>query len=212
MARLTVFFKDKAIHSDLFDNGVIHIGRDETNDLTIDSLAVAPAHAALVIRDGSCIIKQLNDDFPLIVNRVKIKECHLNNNDTISIGKHDIVYNTTEPAPEQVRHITANNKDSKPIDDDKAGAHPLITVANLQVMDGPNIGKILLLKNAMTRLGHSGSGLVVISRRKEGYFIAALENKSQITVNNQPLDDNSLKLSNNDVIVIDSTSLQFFLC
>lgn len=210
MARLTVFFKDKAIHSDLFENGVIHIGRDETNDLTIDSLAVAPAHAALVIRDGSCIIKQLNDDFPLIVNRVKVKECHLNNNDTISIGKHDIVYNTTESASEQVRQITASNKDTKPIDH-KAGVHSPITFANLQVMDGPNIGKILLLKNAMTRLGHSDSGMVVISRRKEGYFIAALENKNQITVNNQPLNDNSLKLSNNDVIVIDGTSLQFFL-
>jgi pSer/pThr/pTyr-binding forkhead associated (FHA) protein len=211
MARLTVFFKDKAIHSDLFENGVIHIGRDETNDLTIDSLAVAPAHAALVIRDGSCIIKQLNDDFPLIVNRVKVKECHLNNNDTISVGKHDIIYNTTESASEQVRQNAASNKDSKPMDH-KTGAHQPITAANLQVMDGPNIGKILLLKNAMTRLGHSGSGMVVISRRKEGYFIAALENKSQITVNNQPLDDNSLKLSNNDVIVIDGTSLQFFLC
>jgi pSer/pThr/pTyr-binding forkhead associated (FHA) protein len=210
MARLTVFFKDKAIHSDRFEDGVIHIGRDETNDITIDSLAVAPAHAALVIRDGSCIIKQLNDDFPLIVNRVKVKECHLNNNDTISIGKHDIIYNTTEPASEQVRQIIASSEDTKPIDH-KTGAHTPITVANLQVMDGPNIGKILLLKNAMTRLGHSGSGLVVISRRKEGYFIAALENKSQITVNNQPLDDNSLKLSNNDVIVIDGTSLQFFL-
>jgi FHA domain-containing protein len=211
MARLTVFFKDKAIHSDLFENGVIHIGRDETNDLTIDSLAVAPAHAALVIRDGSCIIKQLNDDFPLIVNRVKVKECHLNNNDTISVGKHDIIYNTTESASEQVRQNAASSKDSKPTDH-KTGAHPPITAANLQVMDGPNIGKILLLKNAMTRLGHSGSGMAVISRRKEGYFIAALENKSQITVNNQPLDDNSLKLSNNDVIVIDGTSLQFFLC
>jgi hypothetical protein len=211
MARLTVFFKDKAIHSDLFENGVVHIGRDETNDLTIDSLAVAPAHAALVIRDGSCIIKQLNDDFPLIVNRVKVKECHLNNNDTISIGKHDIIYNTTEAASEQVRQITASNKDTKPTDH-KAGAHPAITAANLQVMDGPNIGKILLLKNAMTRLGHSDSGMVVISRRKEGYFIAALENKTQITINDQPLDDNSLKLNNNDVIVIDDTSLQFFLC
>jgi hypothetical protein len=207
MARLTVFFKDKAIHSDLFEECIVHIGRDKTNDLTIDSLAVAPVHAVLVIRNDSCVIKQLSEDFPLIVNHVKVKECHLNNNDTISIGKHDIIYNTTESAAEQIRHIDTTDKDAKPT----SGVHAPMPVANLQVMDGQNIGKILLLKNAMTRLGQSGRGMVVISKRKEGYFIAALENKDQITVNNKPLDDSSLRLNNHDVIVIDNTTLQFFL-
>ncbi|TAK63666.1 FHA domain-containing protein, partial [Methylobacter sp.] len=96
MAKLTVFFKDKAIHSGLFENGIVRIGRDETNDLTIDSLAVAPAHAVIVIRDADYTIKQLNDEFPLIINGEKIKTCNLNNNDTISLGKHDIIFNTTE--------------------------------------------------------------------------------------------------------------------
>jgi len=71
MAKLTVFFKDKAIHSGLFEHGIVHIGRDETNDLTIDSLAVAPAHAVIIIRADDCTIKQLNDEFPLIVNGKK---------------------------------------------------------------------------------------------------------------------------------------------
>jgi len=210
MARLTVFFKDKAIHSDLFENGIVRIGRDNFNDLTIDSLAVAPIHAVLTIRDDSCIIKQLNDDFPLIVNHVKVKECHLNNNDTISIGKHDIIYNTTETATEQIRHISMTNKDAKSINR-KGGIHAPLPVASLQIMDGQNIGKILLLKNAMTRLGQSDSGMVVISKRKDGYFITALENKNQITVNSKPLGDDSLKLDNHDMIVIDNITLQFFL-
>lgn len=208
MARLTVFFKDKAIHSALFENGIVHIGRDETNDLTIDSLAVAPAHAALVIRDTDCIIKQLNDDFPLIVNHEKVKECHLNNNDTISIGKHDIIYNTTE-STEQLRHSDSSAGNSLNREEDSAYAP--IPAANLQIMDGQNIGKLLPLKKTMTRLGQSGSGMIVIAKRKDGYFISALENNGLITVNNKPLDDNSLKLNNNDVIVIDNTALQFFL-
>lgn len=210
MARLTVFFKNKAIHSDLFEDGIVCIGRDNSNDLTIDSLAVAPTHAVLVIRDDSCIVKQLNDDFPLIVNHVKVKECYLNNNDTISIGKHDIIYNTTEPAAEQIRHISMTTKDVKSINN-KGGVHAPMPVASLQIMDGQNIGKILLLKNAMTRLGQSDRGMIVISKRKDGYFITALENKNQITVNNKPLGDDSLKLNNHDAIVIDNTTLQFFL-
>ncbi len=207
MAKLTVFFKDKAIHSGLFENGIVHIGRDETNDLTIDSLAVAPAHAVIIIRDTDCTIKQLNDEFPLIINGVKTKTCSLNNNDTISMGKHDIIFNTT-------KSITQSNdlidKDVKSFGHEVIGELSL-PAANLQILTGNNIGKILQLKNSMTRLGHSGNGVIAISKRKEGYFVSVLENIGTITVNNVPLSDKSLKLNTNDVLVIDNTSLQFFL-
>lgn len=209
MAKLTVFFKDKAIHSSLFDNGVVRIGRDETNDLTIDSLAVAPAHAVIIMRDDEYIIKQLNDEFPLIVNGEKVKTCNLNNNDTISMGKHDIIFNTTE----SVGYPTFKSlidEDVKSLNQE-IGSETYSPTANLQIMTGDNIGKILQLKNAMTRLGHNGNGVIAISKRKEGYFVSVLENSGTITVNNEPLDDKSLKLNTNDVLVIDNTSLQFFL-
>jgi pSer/pThr/pTyr-binding forkhead associated (FHA) protein len=90
------FFRGKAIHSALFENGVVHIGRDETNDLIIDSLAVAPAHAAIIIHNVGCTARQLNDDFPLVINGIKTQESNLINKDKISLGKHDIVYHLTE--------------------------------------------------------------------------------------------------------------------
>ncbi len=209
MAKLTVFFKDKAIHSGLFDHGIVHIGRDETNDISIDSLAVAPAHAVMIIRDDDYIIKQLNDEFPLIVNGKKIKTGNLSNNDIISMGKHDIIFNTTE----SVEYPESNSL----IDEDVKSLNQEIDgelrspVANLQFMSGNNIGKILPLKKSMTRLGHDGNGVIAIAKRKEGYFVSVLEHSGTITVNNEPLNDKSLKLNTNDVLVIDNTSLQFFL-
>lgn len=209
MAKLTVFFKDKAIHSSLFENGIVRIGRDETNDLTIDSLAVAPAHAVIVIRDEDYTIKQLNDEFPLVINGKKIKACNLNNNDTISLGKHDIIFNTVESL-ESPADNNLIDEDVKWLDQEiGSGVHN--PTANLQIMNGNNIGKILQLKSAMTRLGHSGNGIIAISRRKDGYFVSVLENTGTITVNNEPLNDKSLKLKTNDVLVVDNTSLQFFL-
>jgi len=96
MAKFTVYFKDKPIFSNIYDAGVVHIGRDDTNELVVDSLAVAPAHAVVVIKDGECIIKQLNEKFPLLVNNQPVKQWSLQNNDVINVGKHYIVYNTTE--------------------------------------------------------------------------------------------------------------------
>jgi hypothetical protein len=210
MAKLTVFFKDKAIHSDLFENGVVHIGRDETNDLTIDSLAVAPAHAVIVIRDDACTIKQLNDEFPLTINGETTKTYNLNNNDMISMGKHAILFNTTESVEFPAVFNDLIDKDVQSLNQEISDRLNS-PAANLQVMNGNNIGKILPLKNAMTRIGHDGSGVIVISKRKEGYFVSVLENNGTITVNNEPLNDKSLKLNTNDVLVVDNTSLQFYL-
>ncbi|MGD7033711.1 FHA domain-containing protein [Methylotuvimicrobium buryatense] len=206
MAKFTVFFKDKAIDSVLFESGVMHIGRDESNDLTLNSLAVAPAHAAAIIKQNGCLIKQLNDDFPLIVNGEKLKECLLNNNDRITLGKYSLIFNTTESVAEIPKHESPEvNQLNQEIE------HNLnLPEANLQVMDGQHIGRILPMKKAMTRLGRNGGGIAVIARRKEGYFISSLENNSNMTINNQPLGDKTVKLNNNDLIVIDNTTLQFF--
>lgn len=209
MAKLTVFFKDKAIHSGLFEDGIVRIGRDETNDLAIDSLAVAPVHAVIVIRDDDYTIKQLNDEFPLIINGEKIKACTLNNNDTISLGKHDIIFNTAGTA-ESPAYNSLIDEDVKLLNQE-IGSELNSPVANLQIMNGNNIGKILQLKSAMTRLGHGGNGIIAISKRKDGYFVSVLENIGTITVNNEPLNNKSLKLKTNDVLVVDNTSLQFFL-
>jgi len=78
-------------------------------------------------------------------------------------------------------------------------------------MDGPHIGRILTLKKAMTRLGHEGSGVIVISRRKDGYYLSALQGHDGLVLNKEPLGDRTVLLQNNDVIVVEKTPMQFFL-
>ena len=78
-------------------------------------------------------------------------------------------------------------------------------------MNGPNIGKLIQIRKSMTRLGHAGTGIVVISKRKEGYFVTVLENVGKMTVNDIPLTERAVRLNPNDVLNINDTSLQFFL-
>ena len=122
------------------------------------------------------------------------------------MGKHSIVYNTTESVVEMPKPSNPD-VDLLNLEIERDIQMP---EANLQVMDGRHIGRILPMKKAMTRLGRNGGGVAVIARRKDGYFISALENDISLTVNNIPLGDKTLKLNDNDVIVIDNTSLQFF--
>lgn len=209
MAKFTVYFKDKAIHAGVFDTGVVHMGRDETCDLVVDSLAVAPAHAVAVVKENSCFIKQMNDKFPLLINNRPMKECNLQDNDVINIGKHYIVYNVAGSL------ATPDGFTKNLAIDDALNDKPMETTrvpeANLQVMEGDHIGRILPLKKAMTRLGHEKYGVVVVARRKEGYFISALLENDGLMVNSEPLANKTVKLNNRDVIVIDKIPMQFFV-
>ncbi|GAB6140012.1 hypothetical protein JCM14076_07410 [Methylosoma difficile] len=209
MPKLTVFFKYKAIDSYLFDNGLVQIGSDETNHLRIESLAVAPFHAAITYSDGINSIKQMDENFPLLVNGKPVNETVLNDNDKINLGKHELLFHSTESFSSLIEEN--RNIQTKPtvtqMESENTGH---IGNAGLQVMSGANIGKLLPLKKAMTRIGNSGSGVVVIARRKDGYFVSALENSESISVNKQPINDGFLRLNNNDVLHIGTTSLQFF--
>lgn len=214
MAKFTVFFKDKAIHSAIFDAGVVHIGRDDTNEVVVDSLAVAPAHAVAVIKDGECMVKQLNEKFPLLINNQATKEWSLRNNDVINVGKHSVVYNTTESFVRQ--SSTALYAPSRSDEDlealnEKLETNVRLAEAHLQIVDGPHIGRILPLKKSLTRLGHEGGSVAVIARRKDGYFVSALQINDGLLLNNEVLGERTVQLQQNDVLKIDKTPMQFFM-
>ena len=210
MAKFTILFKDKPIQSAYFDSGIIHIGSDNTNNLIIDSLAVAPAHAVVSLNGDHVLIKQLNANFPLIVNNEESKESALNDKDEIAIGKHKIIYTTTETVVSPTQPETQTSENQNFLNEKKENELD-ISEANLQVMAGKHIGRLIPLKKSMTRIGHSGNGLVVIARRKDGYYISSLENNDSLTVNDSLLQEQTIKLSDNDQLVIDDTPMQFFL-
>jgi len=63
----------------------------------------------------------------------------------------------------------------------------------------------------MTLLGEQGSGIVIISKRKNGYFVSILEEAELITLNDQPLGDKTVKLNHDDVLAIGDTVVHFYL-
>jgi hypothetical protein len=210
MPKLTVFFKDKEIDSCNFDQGMIKIGRDGNNDLVIDSLAIAPVHALVSLQDGVISIKQLLDEFPITVNGAKTKEGLLNDNDIITLGKHQIMFNSID-STDHLKQFSESIADMPSQSTILFGGEPGLPTGNLQIMDGENIGRVIPLKKNMIQLGRPGQGIVAITRKKDGYFVSTLENKGTLTLNDIPIANNTFKLNNNDILVINDRSLQFFL-
>ncbi len=207
MAKFTVYFKDKALSSGIYDSGIVHIGSDDTNEIVVDSLGVAPIHAVVVIKENGCIIKQLSSEHPLSVNGNETSEYVLQNNDRIDLGKHHIIFNTIESvsAAFKTKADELENKLNKQLSETTQ-----LPEASLQIISGPHIGRILALKKNMTRIGNPKAGIAVISRRKDGFYISALENPKKLEVGSTSVGNKSLKLANNDIITINDVSMQFF--
>jgi len=200
MAKFTIYFKNKAIKYYVFNTGIIYIGSEESNDLIIDDQEIAPIHAVISIEDTQYTIEQVNYKHPLIINDQKVSEVLLQHNDEITVGQHKISFITgnfmVPPTINQpAMHVNTTS----------------FSNANLQVLSGKQIGQVLSLKKPITRLGKKDTDAVIISKQKKGYFISSLKSDSQTTINQEPLTGKTINLNDNDMVVIDNVSMQFFL-
>ncbi len=199
MAKFTIYNKNKAIKYHVFNTGILYIGREESNDLIANDEGIAPIHAVITIENDCYTIEQINNKFSLIINNEPVTEATLEHNDEIILGQHKISFLLGDFMVPPSISPPVNNKNYS------------LTNANLQVLTGQQIGQVLTLKKPVTRLGKSDTGIVMISKQKKGYFISSLKGTIKATINQEPLEDKTIHLNDNDMVIIDNVSMQFFL-
>ena len=86
-------------------------------------------------------------------------------------------------------------------------------VGKVQVLNGTFAGREVDLSKALTTLGQPGAQVVAITRRNDGFFIVAVENKKgdPPKVNGEPLSQKARKLVDNDVVELIGIKMGFFL-
>lgn len=100
MPTLTLAFKGNTLHVFPLHDGLMTIGREPSSDIHIDSLAVSPQHARILLQGGKCVL-QNNTGEETFVNHQAVDEQALQDNDLIQIGKHTLRYiSQGEPLPE----------------------------------------------------------------------------------------------------------------
>ncbi len=207
MAKLILTFKGRELQTRLLDELPFTIGRNADNDLQIDSLAVAFHHASVFAGKDGIAIKQLDSNFPLIINGAQTSEHSLKDGDSIGIGKHEILFSDDrEKIGVKLERSGAEEKKDhpKPIPFSHIGKE-----ASLQVLRGKNIGVVIPLRRAMTRIGSEESGAAVIAHRKEGYFLSSLASKG-VQVNSVEVREESIQRNNGDILKVGPNTLQFF--
>ncbi len=199
MSKLTVTFKDIPLQSIELEQGEIGIGRDPSNPLHIDSLALADFHAVVKSTDEGYVILRLKTDFPVFLNGRQISEELLSDGDQILVGKHHLFF-THDPSSRKV--------------DDKPETFPKSIFrsfeGSFQVMNGKQIGMVIPLKLNVTQIGKGPTGLVFVTKGETGYSIAAADGEVLLTINGQPVEQEQAPLKDGDIVRINSSLLQFF--
>jgi len=95
---------------------------------------------------------------------------------------------------------------AKPAAAAEAGA----TMAHIQVLNGPSMGKELVLSKALTTLGKPGVQVAVITRRPQGYFITHVEGQQHPVVNGESVGAQAHQLNDHDVIELAGVKMEFY--
>lgn len=97
MPIISLKFKDKIIDKFLMESGqTITIGRKESNDITIDNLAVSGIHARIDSVSATFILTDLQSTNGTFVNEQLVSTHNLRNQDIIIIGKHQLLFDSTD--------------------------------------------------------------------------------------------------------------------
>ncbi len=210
----------------------ITLGRKPENDIHIDNLAVSGQHALIITILNDSFLEDLGSTNGTFVNGKLIKKHALQNGDVIAIGKHELKYinqnatagdadfektmiirpgmanasaaavaKTTEKA-EQVAAATPGH--------DIDVSEEQLPLGKVQVLNGPAMGKELVVKKPLTTLGRPGVQVAVITRRPQGYFITHVEGEHP-SVNGKAIGDQAHPLKDNDVLELAGVKMEFFM-
>lgn len=97
MPHITVKYKDKELQVHPINIGeTLTIGRNDSNDIVIDNLAVSGTHARIDSVSATFIITDLESTNGTFVNEELISAHGLRNNDVILIGKHELLFDRSD--------------------------------------------------------------------------------------------------------------------
>ena len=92
-----------------------------------------------------------------------------------------------------------------------ASAAPPPGTGAIQILNGVNAGRELVLTKTLTTLGKPHVQVAVIARRPHGYFITHVEGAQYPVVNGKAIDAQAHQLSDHDIIEIAGAKMEFFL-
>jgi pSer/pThr/pTyr-binding forkhead associated (FHA) protein len=231
MPKLTLKFKDTKINEYLLEEGRnITIGRRESNDIVIENLAVSGMHAKIDTVDKGYLLTDLKSKNGTFVNGQLVATHWLGHGDTVSIGKHTLVFAYAEGEERDAGSASGMDR-TMVMDTDKyrdmlskSSGNVASTIRKKESMgvlsflaggDGE-----LEIKKKLIKIGKESScdiivkGLMIgktaatVSKRPKGFYLSYVGGMAKPKVNDIAVKE-SVLLNEFDIIELGSVKMQF---
>lgn len=213
------------------------IGRRPGVDIVLADPAVSGRHILIISILDDSFIENLSGTNGTFINGTRTDKTVLQEGDVITIGNSKLVYHTENDGhgvdeddfektmilkPGKIARDVATESQAKAMKDAEDTAamkaidpEPKSQMAMLKVRSGPAAGKEVKVDRAMVTLGRPGVQVVVVSRRKKGYFISYISGASGSgkapAVNGKELRSQSTQLANGDIITLAGVEIEFVI-
>ncbi len=226
MPELVIKYEDKIIERIVTEKSRITIGRTSDNDIVLDNRGISRRHAEIEFAGDKALLidkESLNGTF---VNERRVDEQMLNDHDTITIGKYNVVFNCQASRENKLSDLDGTmvletKKQRERIQKDEADRQAVKAAGGGPILEG--------LKQSALDSFALGPGVVTFGKapwvnlRVKGWFISELQAKlarvdhsyvlvnvgrrNKTLVNGEPITEYQLK--NGDLIQIGKTVFRF---
>lgn len=217
MAKLIIKYNDDVVDHVELRQGDMKVGRKPGCDIFLDNLAVSGEHANIFTIGDDSFIQDMNSTNGTFINNKRVTKHHLRNGDTITIGKHALVYLNeqaraeTAPEGEDYAKTVVITPPANPSVAPAARPAGIERQAALYVLNGVNSGKRIELTKAVTNLGKTGRHAGTITQKDGSYVLAGVGDTEKPKLNGRAIQETGAKLRNGDIIEVAGTRLQFYL-
>ena len=180
------------------------LGRRGDNDIILDNAAVSGRHCVFELKGlADVYVEDVGSTNGTFVNNKRVKRQKLEDDDVIAIGSF------------RVRYLAASEESGFGATSVlQQGPNPPVLPkvhASFKVLSGSSAGLQVPVVKAVSTFGKPGVSVIAVSHRRTGYFAAALAGDEVPLLNGKPLGPDPVLLSNEDVIEIAGTKMQFVL-
>lgn len=178
------------------------LGRKPENDIVLDTMVVSGQHCAFdLVGVADVFLVDLGSTNGTYVNDRMVKErTHLNDGDMIAIGPYRIRYLQASEEPSTFFGTTSfHTSELQPLH------------ASFAVLTGTSAGLEVPVVKAVTTFGKPGVSVVSVAQRRGAYFVTHLGGETRPLLNDKPIGEEPLMLSDRDVLDLAGTQMRFHL-
>ena len=209
MGKLVINFQGKLIREVNLKLGDTKIGRKAGCDIVLDDPGVSSEHAVIKTVGMKSEILDLDSTNGTYVEDQRIKRHELRNGETITIGKHSLVYRDVmdlnapafgPPPPKPAKSSAAGDPETA----------ILPRFGQLLAVEGPNKGKRIALIKEEVVIDNPGKSPARISRTAHGYVLTASAGEGEPRLNEKPVPPGGQLLKNGDIIEVAGTKYKIY--